>query len=257
MTAQLAIRVHQLAFSYDGEEPSLEDVSFEVGPGQTLGLVGSNGSGKSTLLAILAGLFTPTAGSVSLGEARNDGDTSGHVVSPGAEDEIRGLTGLVQQDVDLQILGATVEEDLLLGRPPTRERVDAARSLAERFGLLDAWETPVQTLSWGQKRKLCISAVLMNEPGLLLLDEPFSGLDYPSILEMRRILQRNRDGGINQVVAVHDLDPVADLVDRWVVLSKGRLVLAGEASDVFDRLKEFSVRAPHSWRSGKGIQPWE
>lgn len=115
----------------------------------------------------------------------------------------------------------------------------------------------MQTLSWGQKRKLCLCGILVHEPEVLLLDEPFSGLDYPAGLEMRGILAAHRQAGLTQVVAGHDLEPVADLVDLWAVLEDGALKAFGKADEVFDRLRDFGVRPPCSWQTGHGVQPWD
>lgn len=238
----------RLGFRYSRHDRALEDVDFELSEGQTLGLVGANGSGKSTLLSLLAGLYTPTEGEVGLGPH----------VSPGDEASLRRLTGLVLQNVDLQILGSTVGEDLLLGlEAEGAEKESEARELARRFGLEARWDEPVQTLSWGQKRKLCICGILMRRPRVLLLDEPFSGLDYPGALEMRKILDTHRQAGWTQVVAVHDLEPLADLADLWAVLEGGALRAFGRADEVFDRLRELGVRPPCSWQAGLGVRPWD
>ncbi len=237
-----------LGFGYERGTRTLAEVDFHLPEGRLLGLVGANGSGKSTLLAILAGLFVPREG-----EAR----VAGHV-TPGEEAALRQSAGLVVQNADLQILGSTVEEDLLLGvesRPGGR--VEAARELARRFDLEESWERPVQTLSGGQKRKLAICGILLREPRVLLLDEPLSGLDYPAALELRAILAEQRRAGLTQVVAAHDVEPLADLADLWAVLERGRLRAFGPAAEVFGRLREFGVRPPCSWQAGRGVQPWD
>ena len=109
----------------------------------------------------------------------------------------------------------------------------------------------MQQLSGGQKRKLCLAAVLLQGPELLLFDEPFSGLDYPAAHEFRSILQDNRRQGITQIVALHDLEPVLDLMDGCLVLHQGRLVLQGGLDEVRDRLAGFGIRAPGvGWSAG-------
>ena len=242
------IELSALTFKYPGQDPSLSDIYLELAPGRTLGLVGANGSGKSTLLALLAGLLTPVSGRLSL---------NGHE-SPGDEKSIRRLVGLVMQDADLQILGGTVEEDLFLGIESAGEEEKLkALELAERFQLTACLANPVQALSWGQKKRLCLAAILRQEPRVLLLDEPFSGLDYAGIREMRRVIDQNKQAGLTQIVAAHDLEPLADLADEWAVLSRGRLVLQGRPADVFDQLLRYEVRPPCSWQAGLGVRPWE
>jgi biotin transport system ATP-binding protein len=241
------IRADALSYAFDSGGAALDAVTFGVDRGTLCGIVGANGSGKSTLLALLAGLFTPGAGTLSVG-----GD-----VAPGGEEAIRRRVALVLQDPDQQIIGATVEEDLLLGLPPgDAPRREAARRLAARFGLEDG-DAPVHTLSLGSRRKLCIVTALRDAPEVLLLDEPFAGLDYPAIREMRAILAANRAAGVTQLVAAHDLEAFADLADRWLVLERGRLVRTGRSEDVFPELRRHAVKAPGAWLSARGVDPWE
>ena len=237
------ITLSRADYAYPAGGEALSGLSLAVPEGSLAGLVGANGSGKSTLLALLAGLYTPTGGTLAVG---------GHE-SPGGEKAIRSLVRLVQQDADLQILGATVEEDLLLGRKRTGEAVARARSLAARFRLDSHWDRPVQTLSWGMKRKLCLAGALMDEPRVLLLDEPFSGLDFPGVREMRAILRANREAGLTQVVASHDLDGFVDLADLLLVLNKGRLAASGAPEAVRPLLLENDVRPAGM----SGEIPWE
>jgi biotin transport system ATP-binding protein len=240
------IRADGLSFAFGPGAPALDRVTFSVEPGTLCGVVGANGSGKSTLLALAAGLFTPTAGTLSV---RGD-------VAPGAEAAIRRRVSLVLQDPDQQIIGATVEEDLLLGVPRGDEdRRAAARRLAARFGLVDG-DAMVHALSLGSRRKLCIVTALRDAPEVLLLDEPFAGLDYPAVREMRSLLAENRAAGVTQLVAAHDLEAFADLADRWVVLDAGRLAAAGTADQVFGELTRHGVRPPGGWLTARGIDPW-
>lgn len=241
------IQLDDIRFTYDRAEV-LRGISFFLTGGLTLALVGANGSGKSTLLSLLAGLYVPDKGNLTVKDC----------ASPGQEKAIRALSGLVVQDADLQILGATVGEDLCLGlNPGDAQGMAEARNLAMRFQLEHLWDQPVQALSWGQKRKLCIAAALRRKPKLLLLDEPFSGLDYPGLREMRAVLLTNRASGLTQVISAHDIEPLADIADLWAVLEKGRLVAWGSASEVFPLLAEHHVRPPCSWQAGLGVRAWE
>ncbi|MFW5735367.1 MAG: energy-coupling factor ABC transporter ATP-binding protein [Oceanidesulfovibrio sp.] len=230
------------------EHGALTDVSFSVRRGSLLCLAGPNGSGKSTLLGLLAGLLTPSSGSVAV---------NGHV-SPGAENDIRKVVALVLQEADLQVLGATVEEDLLLGSPPGDEDAErSARENSAKLGIAHLMERPVSALSHGEKRKLCIAAQLAGDPQVLLLDEPFSGLDYPGILEMRAILAKNREAGLTQIASTHDLEPLADLADSLAVLNRGTLALHGPVAELLDRVADLGVRPPCSWSASRVVAPWE
>lgn len=241
------IKLTGLNYTYSAGGEVLSALNLNVSKGSLVGLVGANGSGKSTLMALMAGLYTPTSGSLEI---------CGRL-SPGAEKEIRSICRMVMQDADLQILGATVEEDLLMGRKRTESAVTDAKAMAERFDLLEYWDSPVQTLSWGMKRKVCLGAALLDEPEVIVLDEPFSGLDYPGMREMRRIISENRQAGLTQVVSSHDIECFVDLVDDLAVLNKGRLVLSGPPESILDQVHTHGVRPPCSWISGHGITVWD
>jgi biotin transport system ATP-binding protein len=238
------IRAEALHFAYHPGKPILEDVRFVLESGRILGLVGANGTGKSTLLALLAGLFPPSSGLLHV--AGMDAATQGG--------DIRRKTALVLQEADLTIIGSTVAEDLCLGLP--LERHPEALALAHRLGLVDP-RTPVHILSHGQKRKLCLAAALLRKPQLLLLDEPFAGLDYPGIREFRALLKANREAGLTQIIAVHDLEPLADLADVWLVLAQGRQAAWGSSQEIFPRLEKMDVRPPCSWIAGLGVMDWD
>lgn len=241
------ITLTDLEYAYPSGGVALSSMSMTVARGSLVGLVGANGSGKSTLLALLAGLYSPTHGQLVV-----DGHTS-----PGDEKSIRELSRLVMQDADIQILGATVEEDMLIGRGRDDESVQKSREVAALFHLQEYWERPVQSLSWGMKRKLCLATALLDNPSVLLLDEPFSGLDYSGKLEMRKLIVESRLSGLTQIVSSHDLECLVDIVDTLLVLEAGALVQIGEPSELLDTIESHGVRAPCSWRDGRKIVPWE
>lgn len=244
----MMLEVRDLGFSYPGEtRRSLEGLAFGVPEGGLLCLCGVNGSGKSSLLSLLAGLQRPSEGSLHVA-----GRTS-----PGDERALRRSAALLLQDADMQILGSTVGEDLCLSLDPgDAQGHDAAHDMAARFGLAAQWERPVHTLSYGQKRKLCLGAALMAGPRLLLLDEPFSGLDHPAVMELRGVLAAHKAAGLTQVVSVHDLEPVVDLADVMLVLHEGRQVLFGPPCEVLDHVSGYGIRPPCSWTSARSIVPY-
>lgn len=234
------ITVQNLSFGYSGSEV-LNQISFRVSPGQCVGLLGANGSGKSTLLTLLAGVFSPVSGEIRMRNLKN----------PGQERMFRKLTGLLLQDGELQILGATPREDLELSLRARGSRdMRAALELTERFSLGKTLDLPVQNLSGGQKRKLCLAAVLLKQPEVLLFDEPFTGLDYPAATELRHILHKNQEQGITQLIAAHDLEPLLGIIDTCLILHQGSLAFAGELAGIGDRLAEFGIRPP-----GRGFAP--
>jgi biotin transport system ATP-binding protein len=241
------ILAESLFFRHAGaEQDTLADLSFRIEAGQLCCLIGVNGSGKSSLLGVLAGLYPAGGGTLRI-TGRRPPDVRGG----------EGKRVLVPQDPDMYLFGSLVEEDLLLALDPEDpEQRRKALELAGRFSLDHLLRQPVHILSHGQKRKLCMASALASDPDLLLLDEPFAGLDHPSVLGMRDALARNREDGMTQIVAGHDLDLVADLADTFLLLRQGTLICQGEGQRIFPRCLEAGVRPPCWWFSGGDGPLW-
>ena len=230
------LQLANIAYSYPGREKALDAVSATIAPTVTI-LAGPNAGGKTTLLRLLAGLLDPQSGTVT--DKQNGG-----VLDASA---LRKMSRMVMQDADPQILGASVDEDIRLGRAASNlgEAFDAeAARLTEKFGLGDFRYEPVDALSYGQKRKLCLVHALLAGPKMLLLDEPFAGLDYPSALELREFIRENAAAGLTQVISTHELEPVFDLAEHLVVIKDGGVAAEGKPKDLESQLKTWSVRAP-------------
>lgn len=249
------ITARELSCSHQRGTFALREVSFFVARGELYLVAGANGSGKSTLLQLLAGLLTPSSGSAQVGE----------VTLPGGEKSLRARSALCLQDPDLQILGATAREDLLLCLPaslPKPAVQDMVQEMAVRFRLGHCLDAAVHTLSHGQKRKLCLATALLTQQQrsagapVLLLDEPLSGLDYPAIKELRQLLQRNKAQGVTQLVASHDLEPLADLADGLALLHQGRMPHVGPVAEVLAHARECGVRPPCGWKPGQPAPAW-
>lgn len=240
----MSIAATNLSFRHPGASgDTLKNLTFTVPQGECLCLLGVNGSGKSTLLALLAGLFPQASGDLTVAGS----------VLPREAFKLRGTVALVPQDPDVYILGSLVEEDLCLGLERDDDAgKERALGFARLFGLGDILAQPVHTLSYGQKRKLCLASALAARPTILLLDEPFAGLDLPAAAAMREALARNKSAGLTQVVVGHDLDLMADIADSFMLLQGGELVVAGNANAVFPRLLEAGVRPPCWWFTGGG-----
>lgn len=190
-----------------------------------IGIVGRNGSGKSTLLRLIAGLQAPDAGSVRV---------HGVDVMRERKATIRAL-GILFQNPDHQIIFPTVEEEIAFGLTQLgTARADArarARAVLKAHGRADWAARATQTLSQGQRHYLCLMAVLAMEPKVILLDEPFTGLDIPTTMQLNRAL----DGLKQQVVLVtHDPSLLVHF-DRVLWLDDGGLRADGAAGDVLPR----------------------
>lgn len=239
MSPAPAIELSALSLTRDGRR--VIDALNAVLSERRIGIVGRNGSGKSTLLRLIAGLQAPDAGTVRV---------HGVDVMRERKATIRAL-GILFQNPDHQIIFPTVEEEIAFGltqlgalRADARKR---ARAVLAAHGRADWATRATQTLSQGQRHYLCLMAVLAMEPAVILLDEPFTGLDIPTTMQLNRAL----DGLAQQVVMVtHDPALLAGF-DRVLWLDEGRLRADGAADAVLPRFIEAMHRmgeADPCWR---------
>ena len=197
-----------------GALAALSSVDLEIEAGAQLLLAGSNGAGKSTLLRILAGLTRPTQGQVLV-----------NGLPPHSSSDSRAGIGLLSHQT-LLYDELTARENLLFygrlyGLEDPRERAESALA---QVGMSSRANTPVGTFSRGMKQRLALARATLHRPGLLLLDEPFEGLDRRASQALARRLSDLRAKGETTVVVVtHRVDEVVDLVDRVAVLKRGRL----------------------------------
>ena len=196
-----------------GRRRALANISFSVEAGELVALLGANGSGKSTRLSIAATLLAPTSGEVLYGDA-----TAGH-----AGGALRKQIGLLGHDLYLY-QELTAAENLrffsdLYGLDARERRV---REALECAALVDRADDPVHAYSRGMRQRLALERALLHEPRLLLLDEPFTGLDDASAAALRSRLTETRSRGAIILVTTHELEAIDTLVDAAYVLSRGR-----------------------------------
>lgn len=214
-----AVEFDRVSFTYDDRREALHDVSFTLLPGQCLGVVGPSGAGKSTLIQLLLGLRRPTGGSVRIG-----GELLGDL-DPG---DWYDRVGYVPQDP--QLVEATVAENIRFFRSGVSdEDVVAVARLAHLHDEIEAmpqgYDTPIgprhQTISGGQRQRLCLARALLAQPDLLILDEPTSALDLRSEALVHQTLAELADERLVVVIA-HRLSTL-NICDRIMVLEDGHL----------------------------------
>jgi len=228
-------------------------LDFIVNRGERVCILGSNGCGKTTLLKHLLGVLVPKDGSVKvLG------------VDPGKEyQEIRERIGVVMQDVDEQILGPTVYDDILfaplnygLGKAKAESR---AREVIDKLNIESIKEKIVHYLSGGEKKKVALAGALVMEPELLILDEPFTGLDPLSRRDLIRILNElNQEKGITFIMTLHEVDLVSEVSDiLYLMHGHGDLSERGRPDEIFGRFKDlgsFNLEEPTMTKLFKGLK---
>ena len=211
-------------FSYEKDRKVLHDMSFGIGKGESVGLIGANGAGKSTIMKLLLGLLGPDSGKVLIDGIEVKKETLG---------DIRAKLGFVLQNSDNQMFMPTVYEDMIFGplnyglpRAEADRRVD---EVLGRLGLEYLKNRYNHKISGGEKRMAAIATILAMEPEAILMDEPTSALDPYN----RRIVI-NTIKGLPQtrMIASHDLDMILDTCDRVILISGGSIAADGPAREI-------------------------
>ncbi|WP_062210659.1 ABC transporter ATP-binding protein [Demequina oxidasica] len=217
MSASTTLSVRGLTQNF-GDRTALDDVSFEVRPGRLTGFVGGNGAGKTTTMRAIVGVLTPDAGDVTFGDLPM---TLGVRRTIGYMPEERGLYPKMKVLEQLVFLGRIFGVD----KDVARER---AAQLLEDFGLSDRADDVLHTLSLGNQQRVQVAAALIHDPALLVLDEPFSGLDPNAMDAMSVRLRERASAGVPVLFSSHQLDLVEKLCDDIVLIHEGRVVATGE-----------------------------
>jgi ABC-2 type transport system ATP-binding protein len=217
------LEIKDLVKSY-GDIRALDGCSFEVAPGRMLGFLGPNGAGKTTTMRAIFGLVTPDAGSLSW-QAKPIGHEQ-HLRF-GYMPETRGLYPKMKAADQLTYVGS------LHGMTRTAARA-SANAWLERFDLADRAGDPVEKLSHGNQQRVQLAAALIHDPELLVLDEPFSGLDPIGVETMAEVLREASTKGAAVLFSSHQLDLVEDICEDVAIIHKGRVVKAGAVDQIKD-----------------------
>ena len=205
-----------------GPVKAVDDVSFSIEKGELFGLLGPNGAGKTTGIRVMLDIFKPDSGTVSIlggpmTEAKKD--------KIGYMPEERGLYQDIPLDRCLAYLGSLKG----LSQADVKQRADA---YLERFDLADHKHKKVKELSKGMQQKAQVIATLLHQPELLIVDEPFSGLDPLNTQLVKDLLREQRDQGVTVVLCSHQMNLVEELCDRIVLIDHGKVMLYGELADI-------------------------
>lgn len=221
MSAPAALRLQGVTKRF-GHTTALRSVDLCVESGESVALLGANGAGKSTLLRIAATLTRPTSGSIAI----HDTDAAEH------PDVARRAIGLLSHQSFLYD-DLTAEENLRfyarLYRLP--DPGAAARDALEGVDLVHRADDRVRTFSRGMKQRVAIARALLHDPNLLLLDEPFAGLDVRSRHALITRIRQSREQGRTIVIVTHDIGQGLHLADRYVLLEAGQIAGAGTSAD--------------------------
>lgn len=242
--AEEIVRISCVRHTYeDGTTVHLCGLDFVAHRGERVAVLGPNGSGKTTMLFHVLGLMRPEEGSVTVFGAR-----------PADEwPKIRRRVGVVLQNVDEQLLAPTVFDDVAFSPRqyglPEPEAAAKAQVALEMLGIEHLARRVPHNLSGGEKRKVALAGALAMEPELLVLDEPFEGLDPVSRTSLLGLLGRlSADRGVTTILSTHDIDTVPEFADYAYVLAPGgRIAVSGTPKEIFssaDVLARGNIKPP-------------
>lgn len=219
-----AIDINHVFFRYD--EFRIEDVKLQLHVGEQKALAGLNGSGKTTLFKLLMGLLEPDSGDIFIFDKKLTRETLW---------EIRQDVGFLFQNPDDQLFAPTVWEDVAFGprnlglsQEEVEDRVDWA---LDRVGMSKFVNRPVNQMSHGQAKRIALAGIISMRPSILILDEPFSGLDFKMITNMIDIIQKLRQDGASILFTTHNSFFIENWSDSVSVIKEGRIVYDGPTNE--------------------------
>ena len=229
------LSAHNLAKAYAGR-PVVKDVSLSVSAGEIVGLLGPNGAGKTTCFYMIVGLVDADAGDIRL-------DEQSLMTLPMHRRARAGIGYLPQEASVFRQLSV---RDNLLAILETRselsraERHDTAEALLEEFNVGHLAQSLGQALSGGERRRVEIARALATEPTVILLDEPFAGVDPISISDIKNIITHLKDRGIGVLITDHNVRETLDICERAYIVGEGHVIASGSPDEVLanDRVRE-------------------
>lgn len=219
-----AIDVNGVSFEY--ADFSLQNISLELHVGEQKAIVGPNGSGKTTLFKIIMGLLQPKKGEVFVFD---------RMVKPDNIWEMRQEVGFLFQNPDDQLFAPTVWEDVAFGprnlglsEDEIARRVDWA---LETVGMCDFINRPVNQMSHGQAKRVALAGIVAMRPSILILDEPFTGLDFEMVTNITEIIEDLRREGLSILFTTHNRFFIENWADSVAVLDRGRVIFDGSPTE--------------------------
>ena len=220
---QVLLTTEKLAKTY-GQRRVVNGVTINVGAGESVGLLGPNGAGKTTTFSMVVGIVKPDEGAVKF---------EGKVITglPMHKRARLGIGYLTQEPSVFRKL--TVEQNILAiletCEMDSQERKVRLKYLLDELDLARLAKSKAYTLSGGEKRRLEITRALVTSPKLLLLDEPFAGIDPIAVYEVQKIIRRLRDRGLGILITDHSVREMLKLIDRGYIIHKGQVLVEGSA----------------------------
>ncbi len=224
------LKTNKLKKNYNGV-PVVNSIDLEISSGEIIGLLGRNGAGKTTTFLMLSGIIKPDSGTVFLDEENINGMPS-HIRAE------KGLIYLPQQH-SIYLKASTYQNlfmilELKLSKKDAKLKTD---ELLEEFGLTHVKKSDSHTLSGGEKRRLEIARALIMQPKFLFLDEPFTGIDPITILEIQKILLKLKEQNIGIIITDHNVKDTFRITDKVYILQKGDILSSGPPEKIITEPK--------------------
>ncbi len=244
----IIMSVKGLSYTYDGSDvKAIEDINLDIRRGEVLGIVGESGCGKTTLISHMNAIFRPSVGDIII--HTKDGDLSCRNKKDTMK--IRQNVGLVFQYPEYQLFEETVFKDICYGLKKMGIEKAKMHKMAHDAAIMvglsnDEVNSSPFELSGGQKRRAAMAGVLAMKPGILVLDEPASGLDPRGRQEMFAIIKKLRDSGTTIILVSHNMDEAAVNCDRICLIDHGKIKAVGTPKELFvkERAEELGIQRP-------------
>ena len=223
------LKLEHISKTYGNKnEKAVDDVSFEVYPGEIFGFVGPNGAGKTTTIKMIVSLLAPNSGKITINGIDNQNDIlaakkqfSYVPDSPELFEKIKGIEYLKFMADVYQV--------------PATERQEQIEKYLDIFEIKDAVNDPIGSFSHGMKQKLALVGALIHDPQVFILDEPMVGLDPKASFELKKIMRDHCDRGRSVFFSTHVLDVAEKICDRIAIIKKGRVIEVGTMAEIREK----------------------
>lgn len=230
----IIIDIKGLNKTYKTGKVAVKDVSFQIKKGDIFGFLGPNGAGKTTTIRMMLGLIKPTSGKIII---------NGKDISNNKADVLKSIGALVEGPAFYTYLSAEENLKIFAAYSGVYDD-DKIKSILELVGLKGREKDLVSSYSLGMKQRLGIAQSLLNNPEILILDEPTNGLDPEGIKEIRDLIIRlSKERKITILVASHILSEIQKMCNKLIILNKGKIVFQGEALEVFNKNNEYIINS--------------
>ena len=222
------IKAENLTCVYGKDFKAVDDVSFEIKPGEIVGFAGPNGAGKTTCIKMLTGILKPTEGKATV----NGYDIVKEPLM--AKENFAYVAD--NPDILLQLSGIEYINYIAdLYKVPVEDREGRINDLAERFGIKDSLGLPMREYSHGMRQKTMVIAALIHNPPAWILDEPMTGLDPSAAFELKAMMKEHAEKGNAVLFSTHVLEVAEKLCDRIIIINHGKILYQGTVNDLEER----------------------